>query len=160
MIAIVIIVILILIIIYLITTGPGIFNELVNGFYEADASFCKEADLDTFCIYFDDDISLNNSRPCYILAKRGNDIVINEPCSVKLNLKWSTMLDSTEKHFSVEFRDLSDEITDVFPQNQTMKYYPQIGKIVMYDSDTITYVGYKNSMNTEMKTVTRDQDSE
>lgn len=157
MITYIIIIILILLIGYLFITRVNIFDRLVNGFYEADASFCQEADLDAFCLYIDDETTGSGSRSCYILAKKGADIIINEPCSVKLNLTWGNAYNAHEKHFTAEFIGLSADCAEVFPKKQQLKFYPQIGKIVLYDHDTITYCGYKNALNTEMKSVVNDR---
>ena len=37
---------------------------------------------------------------------------------------------------------------------QTLKFYPMLGKIVMYNEDIVTAVLYKSGINTEIK----DQD--
>lgn len=146
----VIILILIIIIAYISWGKMQIFDHLVSGFYESDASFCQESGLDMFCIYLDDDIK-NGERSCYILAKRNDDIIINEPCTVHLNLKCGSLYDTTPKYFTAEFKDISDECAEVFPRTQNLQYYPMIGKVILHDGDTVTFVGYKNGMNTEMK---------
>jgi hypothetical protein len=137
------------------TTKCHIFNQLVSGFYESDLSFLQELDL--FCIYIDNEIS-NGYRSCYVLAKKNNDIIINEPTTVKLTQRKSLSCDvNAPRHFDIEFRDLSDEITDIFPIHQIMKYYPMTGKIILYNQDEVTFVGYKHGMNTEMKSVITEQ---
>jgi hypothetical protein len=40
-----------------------------------------------------------------------------------------------------------------------MKFYPNIGKIVIYYDNTVTAVLYKNSINTELKFMMEDMDS-
>lgn len=142
--------ILIVIIAYTYYTRANIFNQLVNGFYESDASFCKESELETFCIYIDNDVLSNGERACYILAKRDGEIIINEPCTLKLTLA-STSYDTSAKYFIAQFKDIGDECAEVFPHMQKLQFYPQTGKIILHADDTVTFVGYKNGINTEMK---------
>lgn len=152
-----IIFILIAIIAYMAMTKCYIFDQLVSGFYESDISFLQETELDLFCIYIDNEIS-NGYRSCYILAKKNNDIIINEPTTIKLTQKKSLSCDiNAPRQFNIEFRDLSEEIVDIFPMFQTMKYYPMTGKIILYKHDEVTFVGYKHGMNTEMKSVINEQ---
>lgn len=146
----IIIFILIVIISYTYYIRANIFNQLVNGFYEADGSFCEESGLETFFIYIDSDVLSNGERGCYILAKRGDEIIINEPCTIKLSLK-STALDITAKYFTAEFKDLSDECAEVFPVSQKLQFYPGTGKIMLYADNVVTFAGYKNGINTETR---------
>jgi hypothetical protein len=150
------VVILLVIIAYMYFAQANIFDHLVNGFYEADASFCAEAGLETFCIYIDNDIK-GGERACYILGKKDGEIIINEPCTIKLALKNGSMCDTSPKYFTCEFKDLSEECMEIFPLKQNLQYYPISGKIILHDDETVTYVGYKNGMNTEMKSVINDK---
>lgn len=149
-----IVIILLIIITYMYFSQVNLFNGLVNGFYEADASFCQEAGLETFCIYIDSDIK-GGERACYILGKKDGEIIINEPCTIKLNLKLSDC-DINTKYFTCQFKDISEETMEMFPSKQNLQFYPVTGKIILHDGDTVTYVGYKNGMNTEMKSVIND----
>ncbi len=133
-------------------------NKLINGFYEADTSFCEESGLDMFCLYLDEDIDYYGNRACYILAKQDGEIILNEPTVA--NLRYTPgMFDndiSSPKYFDIEFKDLSEECEDDFPKNQKIRFYPTIGKIVMFYEDTITAVLYKNPVNTELKSVLKE----
>lgn len=159
----VLIVILILIIIYTNLNQSKIYDKLIGGFYEADASFCAESEIDTFCMYLDDDIDSHGTRACYLLMKSGDNLIINEPATAKITQRFSWSNDSSiqiPKNFDIEFSDISDEILDFFPYKQKMKFYPKIGKIVLYLDDTVYATFYKNGINSELKSVDVDDDIE
>jgi hypothetical protein len=63
--------ILIVICIYLLYTYTtlSIYDQLLNGFYEADPGFCFESGLDMFYLYLNNDVSMLGARSCYILEK-------------------------------------------------------------------------------------------
>ena len=154
-----IIFILIALIAYMQLTKHKIFDQLVSGFYESDQSFLQESGVDLFCIYIDNEV-LNGYRSCYVLAKKDNDIIINEPTSIKLTQKTTDYNVDKPKCFAVKFLDITDEIIEIFPKNQTMKYYPLTGKIILMNRDEVTFVGYKNGINTEMKSVINENKKE
>lgn len=154
---IVIITLLIIIIIYINFNQANVYNKLISGFYNADESFCEESDIDTFCIYIDDDIDSSGSRACYILMKSGDELLLNEPATLKLNqhLSWSSN-PSQPRYFDVEFANISDSAVEFFPLQQTIRFYPITGKIVLYYEDTVFGVFYKSGVETELKTVLDD----
>lgn len=132
-----------------------VIKKSLGGFWEADASFCEESDLDMFCIYFDKTTDFSNNRACYVLAKRGDDIVLNEPTTANITLNWAALNNwssdlEAPKFLTITFKEISDECADEFPPKQYMRYYPICNKIVMYYGDTITAVLYKNAVNTEL----------
>lgn len=147
------IIVLILVLIY--SRQVVIYDQMINGFYEADSSFCEESGLDMFSLFLDNDVS-NGSRASYILMVKDGDFVINEPINVKLTMdffNWNNwFIDPVkEKCFTIEFDkcDSFDELSDVFPRVQTLKFYPMLGKIVMFNNSTITAILYKNGINSE-----------
>lgn len=133
-------------------------NKLINGFYEADSSFCIESGLDMFCLYLDEDMDYYGNRACYILAKKDGEIIINEPtvANLKYNPKLFDYDISSPKYFDIKFKDLDEECEEDFPSDQKIRFYPSIGKIVMYYDDTITSVLYKNPVNTELKSLIKE----
>lgn len=155
---IVLITILLLVIIYISINQSKLYDKLINGFYEADTSFCEESGIDTFYLYLDNDINLLGERSCYILASKDNEIIINEPIVAKLKQQWSFWSDVNIRYFDVEFKDLSDDVIDIFPTIQTIRFYPVIGKMVIYSKDTVTAVLYKSGINTELKFVMDDDE--
>jgi hypothetical protein len=147
------IIVLILILIY--SRQVVIYDQMINGFYEADSSFCEESGLDVFSLFLDNDVN-NGSRASYILMVKDDNFVINEPINVKLSMdffNWNNwFIDPIkEKCFTIEFDqcDSFDELSDVFPRVQTLKFYPMLGKIVMFNNSTITAILYKNGINSE-----------
>jgi hypothetical protein len=133
-----------------------IYDKLINGFYESDDSFCSEAGIDMFCLYIDDDVDSDGNRASYILMNSNENLIINEPTIAKIVPKWEDMWFSDPnlpKLYSIEFKDLSTECADIFPANQTLRFYPTIGKIVLFDDDIITGVFYKNGIQTELKSI-------
>lgn len=159
-------VIVIIIILYInsIRYQNKILHKLVNGFYEADTSFCNESGIDMFCIYFDEDVDMFGNRASYILAKKDNEVIINEPTVVNLKLQWRNINNwskniSVPKYFNVNFKTISDDCIEIFPQRQEMRFYSAIGKLVLYAGDTITAVLYKNPVNTELKSILTEENN-
>lgn len=152
---------IVLIIFYSNYATSSIHNQLISGFYEANNDFCDEAGIDMFCLYFDDDISFTGNRACYILAKRDDEMVLNEPVSAKITqrMSWSSSM-SEPKYFDVDFIDLDESLEDVFPRKQTMIFYPMIGKIILHANDTITAALYKNGVNSEIKMILNEKNKE
>jgi hypothetical protein len=124
-------------------------DNLLSGFWKADADFLEDADLSSFVLYFASP-DWRGSRACYILAEKGTELVINEPCSVKLSEtwafgNWSTGLNT--KSYTILFSDLE---TDDFPKKQNMVFNPNSGKIVLSKADTIYGVFFKDAYLTDM----------
>ncbi len=133
-------------------------HNLVNGFWEADSTFCTEAEIDMFCIYFDEDVDFFGNRACYVLAKKDGVVIINEPTIAKLSLQWMCTGNwsaniSTPKYFNINFKHIDEECREFFPQYQEMRFYPICNKMVLFAGDTITAVLYKNPVNTELKSM-------
>jgi len=147
-------IIIIILLTYLLfeNTSGKIFKKLLHGFYEADSSFCEESSIDTFCIYIDDKINSDGVFPCYILMKSDDVIIINEPTTIKIsqNWSWGSSDPSNPIYYDIEF-DNSEETAEIFPNHQKLRFYPNIGKIVLYNEDTVYGVLYKNGSTTELK---------
>jgi hypothetical protein len=150
------IIIIIISIVYIFSenTSGKIYNKLLHGFYEADTSFCEESSIDTFCIYIDDKVNEEGVFPCYILMKSDDELIINEPTTIKISQNWSWgSYDPTKPiYFDVEF-DNSEETDEIFPNKQKLRFYPNVGKIVLYNDDTVYGVLYKNGSTTELKNI-------
>lgn len=132
----------------------AMYNNLLSGFWKADSDFLNEAELSSFVIYFAPP-NWKGDRACYILAEKNDELVINEPCSVKLSESWEIGNWSTElntKAYTVTFGDLE---TNDFPKKQNMIFNPNSGKIVLSKADTIYGVFFKDSYLTD--TVYRDK---
>jgi hypothetical protein len=156
----VIIILTILLIFTIFISKYGVYESLIDGFYDAEQSFCDEAELDIFCLYIDNDSTSDNSHACYILMMCNGVYLINEPSIMKINGYFSNIFAgySDPKYYDVEFSELSEATESIFPSKQTMRFYPQFGKIVLYSEDTITAVMYKNNVNSELKSLLAEED--
>lgn len=130
-----------------------IYDQMINGFYDADSSFCEESGIDMFSLFLDNDVYGSTG---YILMTKNGDFILNDPVTIKLymhQLNWNNWtLDPTkEKVFTIEFTGIDEDLEDIFPKKQLLKFYPILGKIVMYNKDTITAVMYKSGINSEIK---------
>ncbi len=139
-----------------------LYASLLGGFWEADSSFCKETELDMFCVYFDVDVDYTNARACYVLALQEGKMIINDPAKVCISfdlLNIENLIPSahTPKHFDVHFHNLDENTLEVFPEKQKLKFYPLCCKIVLYYDDVVTAVLYKNPVNTELRSLMDDK---
>jgi len=153
----IIVVILVILILYIVSSCY-IYTKLIGGFYEADDEYLEEAGIDNFSIYIDDCTS--NERSCYILMSSGATTVINEPTIAKLSqhFHWSSDL-SKPVYFDVEF-DMSDEVVNSFPNKQQIKFYPNTGKMVLFNDETIYAVLYKNAVLSELKQIVSEKETD
>ena len=156
-------IIIIIIMIYMITKiqiQSKIYNTLLSGFYNGDEKFCYESGIDTFCMYIDDNIeSSSNTRGCYLLMKSGSDLILNEPIIIKLNQHWTFNNANSPVYFDVEFKNLDDNIKEFFPNKQQLRFYPTIGKIVLFSGDIIYGVFYKSGYESELKMIAEESNS-
>ena len=128
--------------------SSGIYNDLLSGFWKADGSFLQDAGLSSFLIYFAPP-NWQGTRACYLLAERGNELIINEPCSTSITQTWKFGNWSTGfgvKTYTILFKDLD---TDDFPSKQTLNFYPKTGKIIMSKNDVIYGMFYKDAYLTD-----------
>jgi len=145
---IVIIVILLILLIFSYASKGYIYDKLLSGFYNADTDFCDEAGLDMFCLYINNDIDKSGRRSGYVLMKSDDNILLNEPTSIKLtrNIQF---FNKNIIHYNIEFEDINNE--DVFPRVQLLKFYPMSGKLILSCDDTIYGVFYKSGQDSEIK---------
>ncbi len=135
-----------------------IIHNLLGGFWEADSSFCKESGLDMFCLYMDGNYNIFGTRGCYILATRDGEVIINTSSIATMTFNWFSAENiylgfDGAKYLDIHFEELDEDIVEVFPKYQKIRFYPICNKIVLYKDDTITAVLYKNPVNTELKKV-------
>ncbi len=133
----------------------ALHQSLLSGFWEANREFCDEAGLDVFCMFLSENYSYSNVRSCYVLAQKDGDFVINEPCDVQINpIRYRGL--NAASDFAIKFKGMSGA-SDVFPADQTMKFYPICGKFVLYNGDTITAAMYKNAYRTELNFIKNER---
>jgi hypothetical protein len=124
-------------------------DNLLTGFWKADPDFLDDSDLSSFVLYFAPSDWIGH-RACYILAEKEDELVINEPCSVKITepLSSSSLSISLDtKSYTVLFTDLE---TEEFPKKQNMVFNPNSGKIILSKGDVIYGVFFKDSYLTDM----------
>lgn len=154
-------IIVVLIILLLYSSSVSNCQRLIGGVYEADSTFCEESGLDAFCIYFDDDVDWAGNRGCYILAKKDDEVLINEPVLARISSasilnNWTSI--TNPKYYNINFKNLSEDCQEIFPARQCIRFYPDIGKMVLYYDDTISAVVYKNPIHTELKQLNSQSD--
>ena len=136
-------------------------QDLLSGFWESSPEFCNEVNLDKFCIFMNENYDSYGKRGCYVLAQKDNEFLINEPCVVQIiESPGNEYTLQKPKYFTVMFLDMEDQNNEIFPPDQTMRFYPICNKIVLYSGDTITAVMYKNPHRTELNYIKHEKDSE
>jgi hypothetical protein len=146
-----IVIILVMMVIYYFTLlrhDSGIYDSLITGFWTADKSFLQDAELSSFVIYMAPP-NWSGKRACYILAEKGKELAINEPCSVTLAQTWGVgnwFPGLGAKTYDAFFDDLE---TEDFPERQKMIFYPKTGKIVLTKGDIVYGIFFKDSFLTE-----------
>jgi hypothetical protein len=143
--------IIVVFIIILIIYSRYIEDKNLNGFWKADAEFCQNAELEFFMLYMGKNESyITNNRNGYMLAKNDKGIIINS--SIKMNLSPHNKLSvlnpfiMNEKKYNVviEWEDENHD-EDIFPSELHLMYYPNHGKLVMYNNDTVLGCFYKDN---------------
>jgi hypothetical protein len=146
-----IVVLLSIIVIYYVIVlrcNGSIYNELMTGFWKADGEFLKDAGLTSFLLYLAP-TDWKGIRACYLLAVNGDELVINEPCSVSLNQTWKLGNWSTGfgvKTYDIIFKDLE---TDDIPNKLILNFYPKTGKIILSKGDVIYGIFYRDAYLTD-----------
>jgi len=146
----IIIIVIILVIHYflILRNNTQIYNFAITGFWKADSEFLQDAGLTSFLLYFAP-TDWKGSRACYLLAEKGDELVVNEPCSVVISQTWKLGNWSTEfcvKTYDILFKDL--ESGDM-PSRQTVNFYPKTGKLIMSKGDVIYGIFYKDAFLTD-----------
>lgn len=118
-------------------------GHLIKGFWSGSADFCSTANLDLFLMYIGDG---SFERPGYILMKNADGFIINNPVRLYVSGGYSATPSISECiKYSVEIDWLDDEGFDFFPKQQTIHYYPCVGKMIWSNGDTIHAITYKNN---------------
>ena len=125
-------------------------NDLLYGFWEADPSFCKDAGLDMFCFYIN-----KNNKKGYLLGKHSDNIFINQP--IDINISWNYGLYGVHKNTcmngTILFKNLEPHLYDNFPPKQKIKFFPLMGKIVLYTDKTVYMILYQNKCLSELSNI-------
>ncbi len=141
--------IIISILLIVIFNTRSVEDKFLSGFWSAEASFLEESGLNSFLIHIDE--PSNGSRPGYILAINDEGIIINEPVEFILSGGLSiNPFVCSQRNFDVTINWVNGESCPHFPTNQTLQYYPLMGKLVFVQDDTITAVLYKDFVTTDI----------
>ena len=125
--------------------------RMLQGFWESNLEFNKEAGLDTFTFYIGDKCS--NNYPSYLLMIESGaeqTILINEPTTFTLNDSFMNFSYDDYREFKIKFNNLE---TQLLPSVLTMKFYPHTCKIVLYNNKKIYAVFFKNLVLSEMERI-------
>lgn len=143
---------LVLILLLIIYIPRLIEDTLLKGFWSANAAFCQEADLKWFVLYIGNSADIfGTSRYAYFCVANENGIILNH--YVKINLGYAFVFNpyiAKEKTYNIEIEwkeesnEELQEIEDVFPSKLKMTYYPVLGKIVLYENDTVKSILWKD----------------
>ena len=126
-------------------------NYMIRGIWEAHPSFCEEAGVDRFYIYFDPPTNL-----CWICMANDKEMLVNH--ITKFNIRPASLCtnilnpNSLVKDYTVTFEDLPDNLTpDLFPARQQLKIYIDSGKLLLTNTkDNIYFAGYKNCSTSDL----------
>ena len=129
--------------------------SMLQGFWESNPEFNKEAGLDTFTFYIGDKCS--NKYPSYLLMVEScaeQTILINEPTTFTLNESFINFSYDDYREFKIKFNNLE---TQLLPSLLTMKFYPHTCKIVLYNHKKIYAVFFKNLVLSEMERIKNEK---
>jgi hypothetical protein len=128
--------------------------DMIQGFWESNQEFNKEAGLDSFTFYIGN--KKYDKYPAYLLMIESGEsqtLLINEPTS--FTLKESIMnVSSDYREFYIKFNNLE---TQLLPNVLTMKFYPHTCKIVLLDHKKIYAVFFKNLVLSEMERIKNEK---
>ncbi len=119
-------------------------DSFIEGFWKADASFCSQAEVLNYVVYFGPGTF---TRRCYFIAMNEAGLFLNHPVDTSfgpsMNFKpW--LSHQVDRNVSVEFVTEPPE-EDVLPSNFVLTYYPLAQKMVLHDNDTVIAVLYKDT---------------
>lgn len=98
----------------------------IEGFWVASSEYCEKAEIDNFVILFKE-CDVWGVCASYILLVRDGEVIINEPCVVKI----SRRLSLTES-YKIKFADLDVE---GFPDTLIMRFSK--GKMMLFEDDVL-----------------------
>jgi hypothetical protein len=120
-------------------------NCMLKGFWKGSPSFVKDAELDLFLIYIGDGSTLSSKRPGYILMKNESGLIINNPVEFSFSSGGSLrpgMCPCREYNITIDW--LKETPPDFFPSEQELYYYPEHGKLVFAEEESVYGVLYKD----------------
>jgi hypothetical protein len=128
----------------------------LQGFWESNSEFNKEAGLQLFSMYIG--CPSGSEYPTYMLMIEDDDdqtILINEPAIFSLSEPLTKKLSHGScREFRMTFKNLE---TTLMPQVLKMRYYPGTCKIVLSDHKQVYAVFFKNPVISELEQIKNEK---
>lgn len=125
-----------------IKTSNSQFTCLLNGFWRSPKTFLIESGTELISLYVD-----TNLKDGWIIIKKKDGFILNDPVEIELNEV--NVPDKNNKRvvkYDVFFKGID---SPDFPSKQSMLYYPDCQKIILYYKNRIYSVFYKDCELTE-----------
>ena len=119
-------------------------DAFIEGFWKADASFCAQAEVLNYVVYFGPGTF---SRRCYFIAMNEAGLFLNHPVNMSFGLSMNFkpwISHCVERNVSIEFITEPPE-EYVLPSNFVLTYYPLAQKMVLHDNNEVIVVLYKDT---------------
>jgi len=123
-------------------------NNVLSGFWKADADFLQSADLLNMHLYIEPGNFFTTTREGYILATNINGIIINNP--VKFTINSSALLNPILPYqrdlciYDINIDWLDDEEYDFFPSDQQIYLYTSNYKMYLAKDDEVYAILYRD----------------
>ena len=111
-------------------------RDRIDGFWVISSQFCEDAEIDNFVLLIKE-VDLFGDAAAYVLLSRDNEILVNEPCSVRIRRNFFS------RKYKITFKDLE---VDGFPLVQTMEI--QGDRMRLFDGETLYGEFFKDTENT------------
>jgi hypothetical protein len=125
--------------------------DLLYGFWKADASFLESSGLTNMIFFIDKNRLHKTDRNGYLLATNDEGMILNNPVLFKLSRAITmnpAMCDVAV--YVVDIDWLEYDAPDHFASQQTLHYYPKLGKLVFSNAEEITAVLYRDNEMTDI----------
>lgn len=156
---------LIFVIVGLILLVAVIFNSrsnedcMLKGFWRSGSAFLRRTELKLLLLCLGDSESNwwqlhSSSRSGYMLMVNDSGILINTP--IKLHLSSGKSLNpklADERDYDIEIDWGVGGPYEFFPSMQSMKYYPELGKLVFYLNDKVYAEFYRDNEITDVNSM-------
>lgn len=113
----------------------SIYDDLLDGYWEAPLTFCSKSDLKSAQIYFQD-------KTAYILVEDADKVLINKCIGFQKHPCWTTNIRETE---SLEYEIEFDESIDPLPIKSRMRISLKNGLLGLFVDDTLYLELFKNN---------------
>lgn len=130
----------------------------LQGFWESNSEFNKEAGLQLFSMYIGD--PCGGAYPSYVLMIEDGEeqtILINEPTSFTISEPMTNLFKGGDcREFRLVFKDLE---TKLLPCVLTLKYYASTCKMVLSDHKRVYACFFKNPVLSELQKIKEEENT-